>query len=125
MPTVLIVEDEVVTRSLISSLFIDQGATVDETPDGEAAIARLKRGDIDLVILDILMPRRDGFEVLRWLTKNHPGIPVVAISGIDTGSRGDSYADLAIGLGARKAFRKPIKPAHVAEALSLVSEPTP
>jgi CheY-like chemotaxis protein len=64
---VLVVDDDVAIRTLVTRVFARRGDTVESAVDGEAAIECLKHGVFDLVVLDLMMPRTDGFGVLTYL----------------------------------------------------------
>jgi twitching motility two-component system response regulator PilH len=79
MSTVLIVDDSVTLRSAVSDLLRQNGIKVLEASDGLEAKEQLKTTIPDLVIMDIVMPNMNGYELCRWL-KNQPNthnIPVV------------------------------------------------
>ena len=59
-----------------------QGFTVDECADGESAVQLLQLRPVDLLVLDLQMPGKDGFYVLAFLQKNRPGLPVILLSGM-------------------------------------------
>ena len=63
--TVLVVDDEEPNRQLLSALLSAQGFGVLTARDGESALAAIERGDVDLVLLDVMMPGMDGIEVCR------------------------------------------------------------
>jgi DNA-binding response OmpR family regulator len=67
MATILIAEDDPDIRRLLGKLLALDGHEVNEVADGEQAIESLRRSVPDLVILDIMMPRKDGLTVLRDL----------------------------------------------------------
>jgi CheY-like chemotaxis protein len=64
---VLVVDDDVAIRTLVTRVFARRGDTVQSAIDGEAAIDCLKHHAFDLVVLDLMMPRTDGFGVLAYL----------------------------------------------------------
>src|SRR5689334_2505626 len=64
---VLVVDDDVAIRSLVTRVFKRRGDAVQSAVDGEAAIECLKSEKFDLVVLDLMMPRTDGFGVLSFL----------------------------------------------------------
>jgi CheY-like chemotaxis protein len=64
---VLVVDDDVAIRTLVTRVFARRGDTVQSAVDGEAAIDCLKHQAFDLVVLDLMMPRTDGFGVLSYL----------------------------------------------------------
>jgi two-component system nitrogen regulation response regulator NtrX len=102
---VLIVDDEASIRRSLAGILSDEGFEPSEAADGEAALAKL-RGDasLDLVLLDIAMPGRDGVSVLEEIQRSHPGVPVVMMSGhgtIETAVR-------ATQLGAFDFLEKPL-----------------
>ena len=64
---VLVVDDDVAIRTLVTRVFSRRGDTVQSAVDGEAAIECVKTYRFDLVVLDLMMPRTDGFGVLSYL----------------------------------------------------------
>jgi CheY-like chemotaxis protein len=79
--TVLVVDDEDALRSVLSTELISEGYTVDTAPDGDDAITILQQKAFDLVLLDIKMPRVDGFEVLRFIKQKYPNTKVIMLTG--------------------------------------------
>jgi CheY-like chemotaxis protein len=65
---VLVVDDDIAIRTLVTRVFTRRGDTVQSAVDGEAAIDCLKHHAFDLVVLDLMMPRTDGFGVLTYLS---------------------------------------------------------
>ena len=81
---ILIVDDEELNRELLEDLVVSFGHKPEMAEDGVEAIAKLKL-DIDLVLLDVMMPRMDGFEVLKHMKADSSlrHIPVIMISALD------------------------------------------
>ena len=69
---VLVVDDDVAIRTLVTRVFTRRGDKVESAVDGDAAIDCLKHNRFDLVVLDLMMPRIDGFAVLKYLSEHHP-----------------------------------------------------
>jgi diguanylate cyclase (GGDEF)-like protein len=65
--TVLVAEDERLARSTMARVLVAAGHRVIEVPDGQAAVERGARPDVDLVLLDVVMPRLSGLEACRML----------------------------------------------------------
>ena len=84
MPTILVADDEPAIRRSLREILDFEGYGVEEAEDGEEALQKAKAGGVDLVLLDIKMPRRDGMEVLQALRDAEVGVPVVMISGHGT-----------------------------------------
>lgn len=78
---VLVVDDEPLVQSTFELLLRKHGFSVVKAQDGNDALAKLERHQVDLVMLDILMPDKDGLETLLILKRQYPGLPVLAISG--------------------------------------------
>lgn len=77
---ILIVEDDgAIRRGLVDALKYSGYATR-EAADGAAGLDAAITGEIDLVLLDILMPKLDGFSVLREIRKSKPGLPVIMLT---------------------------------------------
>ena len=82
---ILIVEDDVATRQLLRRILETQGWAVTEADSGRAALDRLKVARPHLILLDLMLPEMDGFELIGELRKSHSGdpIPIVVITGKD------------------------------------------
>lgn len=81
-PRILCVDDEPVNLDLYSAMLEPRGFEIIRAESGEEALEKIKQGKIDLVILDIMMPEIDGFEVCRKLKKDPATthVPVVMIT---------------------------------------------
>lgn len=105
-PTVLIVDDSITVRELLSMTFAKVGFRVEQARDGQDAWEKLRSGlPCDIVFCDIEMPRMDGLELLSRIQKdsslNH--LPIAMLT-----SRGaDRHRQMAIQMGARGYFTKP------------------
>lgn len=103
--TILVVDDEPLNRKLVRAI-LGADHTIVEAGDGESGIARVAAGDVDLVILDVQMPRMDGFEVCAQLKRDHatPYLPVLLLTALaDKDSRLRGYE-----AGADDFLTKPI-----------------
>ncbi len=113
MPRILIVDDDPVISRLLEINFLLEGFEVDSAPGGEEALRRVDEVVPDLVILDVMMPGLDGFEVRRRLNelpamRDVPCIFLSARAQDEDRTRG--YA-----LGVEEYVTKPFDPAHLVE----------
>jgi CheY-like chemotaxis protein len=104
----LVVDDNEANRDVLSRQLERQGYMVATAEDGLQALVMLRANSFDLVLLDIMMPEMDGYEVLQRLKADHSlrDIPVIMISGL---SELDS-AVRCIEMGAEDYLPKPFKP---------------
>lgn len=82
---ILVVDDVRENVELLASMLEGKGYRVDTATDGEAALAKVAQNQPDLILLDIMMPGTDGFEVCRQL-KSDPktaAIPVIMVTVLD------------------------------------------
>lgn len=87
MATILLIDDEASIRRTLKEILEFEKYQVLEAPDGFSAIDIFKKSAIDIVLLDIKMPKMDGLEVLDFLQEINSEVPVIMISGhgnIDT-----------------------------------------
>ncbi len=105
-PTVLIVDDSITVRELLSMTFNKVGYRVEQARDGQEAWEKLRAGlPCDIVFCDIEMPRMDGLELLSRIQKdpNLSSLPIAMLT-----SRGaDRHRQMAASLGASGYFTKP------------------
>ena len=81
---ILVVDDEASIRRTLREILEYEDYEVEEAVDGEEALQSVKAERFDLALIDVKMPRKDGLEVLQELSRNHPELPVVMISGHGT-----------------------------------------
>lgn len=79
--SVLVVDDEDALRTVLTSELSNEGYEVRNASDGDEAIAELQKAKYDLVLLDIKMPRMNGFEVLKFIKEQQPKTKVVMLTG--------------------------------------------
>jgi PAS domain S-box-containing protein len=82
---ILVVEDDADTRARLGGTLREQGWHVTEAADGRAALARIEADHPDLILLDLMLPRMDGFELVEEVRrhKSWESIPIVVITGAD------------------------------------------
>jgi PAS domain S-box-containing protein len=80
---VLVVDDEAITRLMLNETLVAAGYQTDTAPDGEMAIETLKEGWPDLLILDLLMPKVNGFGVLEWIRQRNHELPVIVLTAAE------------------------------------------
>ncbi len=80
---ILLAEDEKDLNSIVSKKLSSEGYSVDSCYDGQAAIDILSYTDYDAVILDIMMPKADGFTVLNYIRKSGKTTPVLFLTAKD------------------------------------------
>lgn len=106
--TILLAEDEKDLRGLIKLHLTKEGWTVLEASDGAEAIEVFEANKVDLAILDIMMPKKDGIEVLMDIRKKS-SVPVLMLTA--RGSDADKV--LGLGLGADDYMVKPVNPIEI------------
>ena len=76
----LVVDDDLAIRRLLIATFVRRGIAVDEANDGDVAIQRLSEKSYDVVLLDLMMPKVSGFEVLQHMDSTDSTTPVIVLS---------------------------------------------
>jgi DNA-binding response OmpR family regulator len=76
----LVVDDDKNTRLFLTALLEDAGYTVTAASNGEEALETMDRAHIDLVVLDIMMPKMDGYEFTRLLRESDNNLPILMVS---------------------------------------------
>ncbi|MEL6351345.1 MAG: response regulator [Cyanobacteria bacterium J06627_28] len=111
MSTVLVIEDSVTQREMMKELLEDSGLSVTVANDGIEALQMLRGARPDLVLLDIVMPKMNGYEVCRRIKSNSAtqDVPVVMCSA--KGEEFDRYWGMKQGADAYIA--KPFQPTEL------------
>ncbi len=103
MAHILIVDDDAGLRASLAEALTDLGHAAEEAPDGAAGLARIRRGGIDAVLLDLRMPGIDGLTVLRALS-GEKAPPVAVLTAVPTAANTIE----AMRLGAVDHLAKPV-----------------
>ncbi|MDQ0214771.1 DNA-binding response OmpR family regulator [Oikeobacillus pervagus] len=115
MTKLLIVDDEEDMRDLLSMYMGNAGFLTEEASNGDDALKMLESNSYDLVLLDIMMPGKDGFIVCEEIRKNHP-IPIIFLTA--KGEEWDKVKGLQ--LGGDDYIVKPFSPGEVVARIHAV-----
>ena len=112
MVKILVIDDNDLVRASTRTILESEGYAVDEAGDGDVGIARATSSAPDLILTDIVMPNKEGIEMIRDLRSRGYDGPIIAMSG---GGRLDAteVLDLAGKLGADACIAKPFKKAEL------------
>lgn len=123
MARILIVDDDVQVRKLLQSLLDRAGYDVVVATDGKEGLDAYRQTPVDLIITDLIMPEKEGIEMILELRQESPGVKIIAISG---GARmaPENYLRMAVSLGACRTFSKPVDRSALLTAVAeLLAEP--
>ena len=120
MHHVLVIDDDRGLRDLLAEYLAGRGLKVDTAPDGKEGIRRIRAGNFDLVVLDIMMPGPDGLETTRQI-RAFSSVPIIMLT-----ARGDEM-DRIVGLelGADDYLSKPFNPRELLARIQAVLRRTP
>ncbi|NLW76720.1 MAG: response regulator, partial [Methanomicrobiales archaeon] len=105
MSRILIVDDSLFQRRVVSAPLKAQGFEIFEAVNGKEGLEKILEVKPDLILLDILMPEKNGIEVLKELKKAQNTIPVIML----TSDVQESTRDECLSLGAQAFVNKPVK----------------
>jgi two-component system, OmpR family, alkaline phosphatase synthesis response regulator PhoP len=108
-PSLLLVEDDAALVLTLTDLLASKGFQVESVQDGEDALDRATEGSFDLIILDIMLPRKDGFEICRTLRRRAVHTPIIMLTA--RGQVEDRVSGLK--LGADDYLAKPFEPSEL------------
>jgi len=92
MADILVADDTQSIRNTLSILLAEEGHTVRLATNGEEALAEYAKHRPDMLLLDIMMPKKNGYKVLKQIRQNDPSLPIIFLS-----AKGSSV-DIALGL---------------------------
>jgi len=108
MATILVVDDDQQVCALLKQVLEEEGYTVESALNGMEGISRYRSVPTDLIILDILMPEKEGLETILDLRREFPKVKIIAMSGGSERAK-LNLLDLARRLGARYTVNKPFQ----------------
>jgi len=115
--SVLVVDDEPLIRELFGTALIAAGMACDSASDGNGALIKLEQRLYDALVIDIIMPDREGVETIIEVRKRWPEMFIIAISG---GGRvgPEDFLKLAKAVGADRTLTKPFTPSQLLATLA-------
>jgi DNA-binding response OmpR family regulator len=116
MKKILFIDDESFIRETLSQVLQQAGYEVDTAEDGFEATIMLETNHYDLVVTDIVMPRKEGLELIFDLRKRKHPAKIIAVSGGGHGSAGE-YLTYARGMKADMTLKKPYQSKELVEMI--------
>lgn len=119
MAKILLVEDDNLVRDMLTQVLQRASHEIVCATNGEEATDYLREHTPDIMITDIIMPKKSGITLISEVKNRHPNLEIIAISG---GGRLDptGYLDLSESLGASVSFEKPIDNTALLMAIDLL-----
>ena len=116
MARILVVEDDSAIAMGLEDDLTLEGYEIEIAKDGQTGTARARDGDFDLVLLDVMLPKKDGFEVCRELRRGGCKIPIIML----TAKTHDAEKVLGLEVGADDYVTKPFSPAELRARIKAV-----
>jgi DNA-binding response OmpR family regulator len=112
-PKALIVEDEAVTRVLLTQLMQSLDFDIDVAVDGEAALEEIRARSYDIILLDIVLPKMSGIEVMDALRRDRPRVLgcIIVVTGLDIREIRSLFPAV------HETLPKPVLPSRLREAV--------
>ena len=114
VPRALVVEDDSTTRALLKALLISIGCVVDEASDGEKAMHLLDQNDYSVVLLDIVLPKMSGTQVMEHIHATDPEKleRVIVVTGLNVDDIRRLFPSVC------HALAKPVMPGRLRESVA-------
>jgi CheY-like chemotaxis protein len=121
VPRILVIDDQKHVRTAIVLALQAKGFDVVGAESGQSGLTKFAQSEFDLVIADIFMPGVDGVTLIKALRKRHPGLPVVAMSGVLLGGTGQTALDHLANISELSdviGLQKPFRPSDLLQAVA-------
>jgi CheY-like chemotaxis protein len=103
---ILVVDDDVIVIKSCTRILESENFTVFTVPGGDEALELLERETFDLLLIDLMMPKRDGLSLMKTIRESLPEIPIIAMSGYPT----PETISKVFSTGATQFIHKPFRP---------------
>lgn len=119
MQSILVIDDDKLMCMALARILVSAGYTVTQAFDGDEGLQLYRTYGFDLVITDLIMPDKEGIQIIRELRKENSKIRIIAMSAGGRGGATD-YLKWARLMGAKQCLSKPIKREDLLNAVSTV-----
>ena len=107
MARILVVDDDPTMRALLRKRLESVGHEIDEAEDGVEGVRAIRRGGVDLLVTDVLMPEKGGIEALMEIREEYPDLKVLIVTG-HSPTESEAFQNVARQFGAARVFTKPL-----------------
>ncbi len=107
MALILIVDDDPTVLRMLTQVMVRDGHTVMQAEDGDIALRLFEQQPADVIITDLLMPNKEGLELISEARDISPRVRIIAYSGGGK-MQPENYLEFARGMGADRVFTKPV-----------------
>ncbi|MBP1852871.1 response regulator [Rhizobium halophytocola] len=115
MPKVLLIDDDVELTSLLSEYLVEEGFEVESSDDARAGIVQIADAGVDIIILDVMMPRMNGIDALQRIRRRSE-VPIIMLT-----AKGDDVDRISgLNLGADDYIAKPCSPGELVARIRAV-----
>ena len=124
-PKVLVVDDDPDILDAITTILSTQPYSIDTARDGVECVDKVKADVPDLIVLDLLMPKKDGFAVVRELRDNprYAKVPILILTSVrEDASRRRYELETGLAMDVQDYVEKPVSPADLLERVSNLLE---
>ena len=121
MARFLIMDDEEAMREVMRMVLEEDGHEVEEASNGVAGLEMFRARPADVVVTDLIMPKKDGIETIRDLRREFPNVKIVAVSGRG-GLQINANLERARRIGADVTIQKPCEPRDIRDAVRSLTE---
>lgn len=120
MASIIVLDDEDQVRMMLLQLLERAGHKVFPASSGDEALRVYRENQVDVLITDLIMPDKEGIEVITEFKREFPDVKIIAMSG---GGRvgPDNYLNLAEKLGASRTFSKPFNHQEMLKAIEEIT----
>jgi CheY-like chemotaxis protein len=117
MARILLIEDDQAQREILRLILEKLGHSVLEAADGDAGLVLFGQQGADLILTDLIMPRKEGLETIQEFRQSYPAVKIIAMSG---GARvgANDYLGVAQRFGATRVLAKPFTREALMEAIA-------
>jgi two-component system, chemotaxis family, chemotaxis protein CheY len=120
MAKILIIDDDASIRALLVAILEEENHELREADDGRKGLQMFREEPADLVITDVLMPEKDGVELIMELKEIDPEAKIIAMSGGGRGLDATFNLRMAKDFGAQRLMVKPFSASEALEAIAAV-----
>ena len=118
MAKIFVIDDDDQVRDMLCQMLEQAGHETVDFPSAVEGMEAFRKSPAELVIVDILMPEKDGLQMIQELVVEFPDAPIIAISG---GMKGNTaWLPIARKIGAKRVIKKPFEMSFLLDAVSEV-----